>query len=378
MKSILELRSNKPKSREFLDVVDEASNKPIDTMDVCMKCFKYPPIVNNIYCISCMQCESCLTILSTTDEDCPHCSKKVVPTSNMNNQLHYHQKPLDLDSTQNPYVVDYNIANSGKSAGHDLMNIIRKTNVPRSILRYIMMNFLDLNTIINLINTVKEMNVLDNFCGDMLYKAKQGFAWNCKKGNLDVAKWLYSRGVDIHADNEHAFRTACKNGHLDVARWLHSLGDIDIHVDDEYAFRKSCVNGHLHVARWLHSIGNIYVHTMNNYTFKWSCRNNHLVVAQWLYSLGDVDIHEKNDYLFRWFCKDGNLKVAQWLYSLGRVDIHAENEWAFRRSCQNGYLIVAQWLHSLGNVNIHAENNFVFNHSHDNNIKRWLQDINKN
>ena len=63
-----------------------------------------------------------------------------------------------------------------------LINTIHKSRIPNVILRYIMMNFLDLNTIKNLLLTVKEMNIFDNYSKDILVKANKGFIWNCENG----------------------------------------------------------------------------------------------------------------------------------------------------------------------------------------------------
>ena len=55
------------------------------------------------------------------------------------------------------------------------------------------------------------MNILDNYSNN--------FNWNCKKGYLNVAKWLYSfNNVNIHADNEYIFRLSCHNGNLNIAK----------------------------------------------------------------------------------------------------------------------------------------------------------------
>jgi hypothetical protein len=49
--------------------------------------------------------------------------------------------------------------------------------------------------------------------------------------------------IDIHAENEVAFRLACYNGHLSIVKYLISLepeyGRTNIHALDNYAFEKS-------------------------------------------------------------------------------------------------------------------------------------------
>ena len=161
-----------------------------------------------------------------------------------------------------------------------LIDIINRLRIPNVILRYIMMNFLDLSTINKLLLTVKKMNVLDDYSKDLIVKANNGFQWNCENGHLTVAKWLYSfNGVNIHANDESAFRWSCQNGHLTVAQWLYSLGDVDIDARYGYAIVWSCRNGHLAVAQWLYSLGKVNIHD-NEHAFKWSVTACLLLINQ--------------------------------------------------------------------------------------------------
>jgi hypothetical protein len=62
----------------------------------------------------------------------------------------------------------------------------------------------------------------------------------CRKGEIDLAKWLLGMkpDIDISAVGEYAFRTACVNGHIEVAKWLLEMKpDIVISAETDGAFR---------------------------------------------------------------------------------------------------------------------------------------------
>ena len=276
-----------------------------------------------------------------------------------------------------------------------LLEIIQNKNVPKVILRYIMMNFLDLSSIRNVVSNVKYMSVLDAYSKTFLEKATQGFFWNCVRGHLDVAKWLYKKGIDYNRDNVSTFYDACRNGHLDVAQWLHSLIDktmkvtggeklfvvygynsMHIDFDLERIFFQACYYGHIDVAKWLYSLNNTII---TNYfypstgeyksrtNFIDACSRGYFDLAKWLVSMGEpeVDIHEYNEKAFRHACLGGHLDIAQWLWSIGQstnkpINIHIKEECAFRYACLFGSLDVAKWLHTLGDINIHAKNDKAF------------------
>ena len=180
---------------------------------------------------------------------------------------------------------------------------------------------------------------------DLLYPANEVVkkVVDYEKGT-SVAGWYKDKELHMKGVNEQLCE-ACKKGHETIARWLHSLG-VDIHVDDDVAFRWACCYGHEIIARWLHSLG-VDIHARDDYAFYWACAHGHESIARWLHSLG-VDIHTNDDDAFRWACAHGHESIARWLHSLGGVDIHADDDAAFQMACTYGYESIAHWLRELG------------------------------
>ena len=292
--------------------------------------------------------------------------------------------------------------------------IIKELHVPKVILRYIMMIFLDMNTIKNIILHVKIMNVLDNHSKNILDKTRRGFIWNCKKGYLDVAQWMYNlrisfnictNGKENGENVENAFKLSCANGHLTVAQWLFSLDttNINIHADNEFAFKKSCEYGHFVVAQWLYDLcekdqNKIDINDDYYYAYRYSCLNGHLAIAQWLHELrmvrniqllDQLDQHALglageiiDQYVFGLACENGHLHIVKWLYSLGTINIRAHKDTAFKKSCEYGHLDVAQWLYYLGRgqhdeinqhdgINQHDNIDIINIHDSDEYAFRW-------
>ena len=186
----------------------------------------------------------------------------------------------------------------------------------------------------------------------------------CRNGQLEQAKEIYhSNNIDIHANNDSAFRRSCRKGHIDVAQWLHSLDTFQPAIY-KFSFGSSCQMGHLNVAQWLYSLGNINLYsntemyhipeadesgegnvniiemmtdeelersvgldiTFNEWLLGTCCVNGHLNVAQWLWELDDIHKArlQLNGCIFRGAVDNGDLKIVKWLYSLGKIDINNE------------------------------------------------------
>lgn len=144
------------------------------------------------------------------------------------------------------------------------------------------------------------------------------FGLACQHGHIEIVKWLYKifkkfgSVININATKEYAFRWACANGHIEVVEYLINLvtnsvtnsftnsvtnsftlngHKIDIHADNEYAFRWACENGHIDIVKMLIKMAQtetpINIRACNDYAFVWSCNKGQDEIATLLCELCD-------------------------------------------------------------------------------------------
>jgi hypothetical protein len=174
------------------------------------------------------------------------------------------------------------------------------------------------------------------------YTKLGNIAYHCRCGHINIAKYMHSRGVDIHKRDELSLKNACKGGYMDIVIWIYSLG-CDINARS-YAFATACEYGHLELAQWL------YEPAIKTYPrccpFRLACGGGHLEVAQWLHNV-NFNICEPKKYSFRYACGRGRLHVAKWFWEYIPHDEDTVIE-AFENACENGSLCVVKWLCDLG------------------------------
>ena len=110
------------------------------------------------------------------------------------------------------------------------------------------------------------------------------FELSCNHGHLNVVKWLYryfvGYNIDIHEVSciygklkvakwlyfyvDYVFASCCENGTLEAVHELYSLGNVDIHANDDLAFRSSCGGSEYHGAKWSCELCNGYTILVEN------------------------------------------------------------------------------------------------------------------
>jgi hypothetical protein len=72
-----------------------------------------------------------------------------------------------------------------------------------------------------------------------------------------------------------------------IFQWLYSLGNVDIHAENEYAFRYGCLDGHLLLPQWLYSFEGISRQVLQACLF---AANNATSVTIYTYIIG-IDMY---------------------------------------------------------------------------------------
>lgn len=123
---------------------------------------------------------------------------------------------------------------------------------------------------------------------------------------------------------EKYFDKGCKKGTFEIIKWIYSLNVFDLGWTNEYLFQICCEHGHLQMAKWFLSIDNtIDIHANDNKAFRDACKNCHLEVAQFLFQLDTkdkFDIHYENDEVIRSFDLMNKLDTLRWYFSLFEAD----------------------------------------------------------
>lgn len=147
-----------------------------------------------------------------------------------------------------------------------------------------------------------------------LYIVNQIFYDSCMGGDIETAKWALTidpkiKHLDKYEYNE-IFADACSNENQmdegsEFVEWLYSTNlskKINIHADDNEAFRNACLKGNIKIMEFLLSLDTLKsfkIHYHNDYIFK---------------DLSEREENEKCDFLINLYKSEG--KISEKLFRL--------------------------------------------------------------
>lgn len=156
----------------------------------------------------------------------------------------------------------------------------------------------------------------------------------CLNGNLSIVQSIYystlqKNKLKAKALAERGFIDSCLCGHKNIAEWLlQNAPDLDIHAEDDAAFRLACVNGFLPIALWLYNLGNVNIHSRDDIIFKKTLLSGKIEIVKFIYSLSESSsINLDWNELFTILCNQNqklyqnNKIMAEYLYSIKSENI---------------------------------------------------------
>jgi hypothetical protein len=198
-----------------------------------------------------------------------------------------------------------------------------------------------------------------------------------KYGKVEICEYICSKyGIDIHYDNEEAFRTCCSFNLEELAQWLYSRSNfsINIRVAEDLCFSHACLNGNLKMAKWLLELDNtIDTHGTRERALRYACEGGHLNVIKWLFEISsNRNIYLCDGLLFRNACEYGELKLVKLLYGIDEnIDVNQWGTRAFYMSLNREDVEIAKFMFSTRKFDEVVRNSYPGGCYHPN-IVEWL------
>ncbi len=238
----------------------------------------------------------------------------------------------------------------------------------------------------DMISPFKYLNSTNNYM-----KNNTDFIQACKYGNLEIVIFLYSLGgVDIHANDDEAFKVVCTNGHLEILqRLIRASIRIDLPFDNfnilPLGFISACKYGYLEIVKILYELI-FHDFGFEEEGFIEAIKNDHFEIAKWLYINSHEYIDFKNvDFQIRLENEFKRLVFSitqeteeniRWLYNLFiREKIEFNIDGLFNRYLETGFLQTSKFLYSLGGIDIHKNNDHLLKYPYSVDIKQWLRSL---
>lgn len=112
----------------------------------------------------------------------------------------------------------------------------------------------------------------------------------CIQASINTNIKLIGKIISAFPNSNYSrcFIYACSHGQLNTAKYLVSNVKIDVHFDEDSAFKYSCHNNHYSVAKWLYSTyPEINYRTSNDYPLAATLFNYYDKIAKYLITLYD-------------------------------------------------------------------------------------------
>lgn len=123
------------------------------------------------------------------------------------------------------------------------------------------------------------------------------FSLACVSGNMSLIKWLFQKKEEISTGTLlSTFRFSCRTGNLELAKFIHQSNLNFQQNDISFLFATCCSFGIFKLIKWLYqSYKEINVHINNNFAFRWSFKKGHIHITKWLFELKKDSFYKSSD-----------------------------------------------------------------------------------
>jgi hypothetical protein len=225
------------------------------------------------------------------------------------------RRPIRLKNTY-----DIKKDNLRKKSPSDLQKILPSDLLKYVIIPYL--DECDLKIILEF-HSVDQIREAEDLCINIHAYEEYALRWASENGYLEVVKVLLEKEANVHANNDDAILVASYMGHIEIVKILLANGaNIDaIDEDGDSVLILACENGNLNIVELLFTKG-VDIHANNDEPFMLASRRGQLEVVKFLLANG-ANIHSEEDDAIIYASMNGYLEVVKFLLANG-ADVEAE------------------------------------------------------
>lgn len=175
-------------------------------------------------------------------------------------------------------------------------------------------------------------NILEWMVEKNILEIENVLVYNAEIGKIDVIKYFYDKGYNIHFKNEIVMRTAGHYNQLETLAELCENYNCDICAQNDYVLKHAAELGHIGLVKYCIKSGS-NINVSNGEPIMKSCIYGHLDVVKFLVESG-ANYKVNSNKPFCKACAYGHIQVVKYLLTLD-IDINANNSEPLRTSIKN-------------------------------------------
>lgn len=201
-----------------------------------------------------------------------------------------------------------------------------------------------------------------NFEDDIILNVDCIFIECCETGKLILVKWfwkIYEKEIKEYDKSFYeAFEQTCKKGHVDIAKWLMDISKIDISYKNYYIYKYCYKNGNFEIIKWMYDIiKNNILEINHNILFQIVCCKNNKDIAEWMINTINNNLEPEEKTIIE-ICRNENFEMLKWLLEIKKTKFPDDfiNNVLFNQVCIYGKIDIVEYIWNLSNKNIQINN----------------------